>query len=165
VTPGDRIARLGAVVALALLLAACGGDDDAAPASGPPLTTTARPVPTDEGPAVLAVDQRGFDYAFRDLNQMIDRARAGDFAAAQQLFWTRFHDLTHLVDTQMIGRSLNPALRAELYQAVGDIETNLSGARNAATLATQGERVRDLLRRVAVELGYQVLRMSTDRAA
>ncbi len=118
------------LIALGALWLGCGDDDDG------------------------ELGQSAFDAAFDDLGEMIERARKGDLDAAEQSF-RGMHNFTHLLDSEMRVRGADDALRRDTFDAVLAIEGNLGGARDAARLASEGERLAELLRRAAAGFGYK----------
>lgn len=141
------------LTAVSLLSACLGGDND--DRSVGIATTATSAVDRRDNTQILSIDQRGFDLALRDLDVMIERARSGDAIGARNAFVGRLHNFTHLLDSEMRARSVDARLQDDLYQAVADIEVNLAIARDPALLARQGERMRELLQRAAVALGYK----------
>lgn len=86
------------------------------------------------------------------LTQVVDALNRGDRAAAEAQFYGPIHGFTHNVDAPV--RERDESLAKRLCEAVIKVEDGLTARADNLQLASDIGAVRDILREVAVALGY-----------
>lgn len=128
----------------ALLLFACDDGGDAADGGA-----------STSNPAVPLLSDEAFADSYAAFGEVAEQARGGDVNGAEQTFLRQAHDITHVIDTELLADPANEPVRQALYNAVLNIEVELFGARRADVVATSSEAAQGALADAAEALGYQ----------
>lgn len=99
-----------------------------------------------------AISAQAFASEEIALTQVVDALNRGDRAGAEAQFFGPIHGFTHNVDPPV--RERDEPLAKRLCQAVIKVEDGLTARADNLKLASDIGAVRDILREVAVALGY-----------
>jgi hypothetical protein len=127
------------------LLAACGGGGSGA--------TSGATVPA--GSPVPLISDETLADSYAAFGEVADKAAAGDLDGAEETFFRQAHDITHVIDFELLETPEHEAVRLALYDSVFDIEVELLGQRRPDVVASAAEASQAALADAAVALGYQ----------
>jgi hypothetical protein len=132
----------------ALLLAGCFGTTSTEQES------SAQPVDETVAPAGTLSDE-SLANAYDAFDVVAEEARAGDVDSAEGTFIREAHDITHVIDLELLSVPEQEAVRQALYNNVLAIEVELLGERRPEVIATSAEASQAALADAAEALGYQ----------